>query len=272
VSGLHGRQWAALRVAVIAIYAFIAGPIVITAAVSFNATQRSVFPPQGFSLRWWAEAFSPKWLEPLWFSLELGALAGVISTAIGVPLAFALVRHRFPGRGLVELLTVGPLILPTLVTGIGLLQFLHTVGLGGLVGYWALVIGHVVICLPFSVRTVAISLKAVGPSIEAAAASLGARPSVVLRTVTLPLVSGGIFAGITFAFIHSFTDVNLSLFLARPGERPITVTILSFLEFGFAPTLAAVSMLTLVIPLVLIAILERFVRIGDFMYAEKPNG
>lgn len=264
--------WLGLQAAVALAYGFILIPILITAAVSFNGIPRSVFPPRGFSLRWWGEAFGARWMEPLVFSLELGALTALISTAIGVPLAFALVRHRFPGKRALELLTIGPLILPTLVTGIALLQFLTALGLAQLMGFPALLVGHVVICLPFSVRTVAISLAGMPPSVEAAAESLGARPARVLLEVTLPMVSGGVFAGVTFAFIHSFTDVNLSLFIAQPGERPVTVAILSFLEFGFAPTLAAVSMVTLVIPLALVGVLERFVRIGDFLYAEQRRG
>ena len=75
-----------------------------------------------------------------------------------------------------------------------------------------------------------------------------------------------------FAFMHSFDDVNLSLFLARPGERPLTVKILGFLEFGFAPTLAAVSILSMLIPLALVALFGRFVGIGDFLYAETGHG
>ena len=94
------------------------------------------------------------------------------------------------------------------------------------------------------------------------------RAAAALRHVVLPLVKTGIVAGAVFAFIHSFTDVNLSLFLARPGEQPITVKILGFLEFGFAPTLAAVSVITLLLPLVLVAIVERVSGLGDFIYGE----
>ena len=268
----HASPWAALRAWAALLYVFILGPILITAAVSFNATNRSFFPPQGFSLRWWGEVFRPQWLQPFVFSLELAALTALVATAIGVPLAFAFQRHEFPGKALVRTVTLGPLILPTLVTGIALLQFLTLAGLGSWLGFWALLIGHVIICLPFSVRTVAISLQAMPGRVESAAASLGAPPAAVLRHVTLPLVMPGVFAGLTFAFIHSFADVNLSLFVARPGERPVTVAILAFLEFGFAPTLAALSMLTLIVPLALIAILGRFVGLGDFLYQEQGRG
>lgn len=82
----------------------------------------------------------------------------------------------------------------------------------------------------------------------------------------------GVFAGMAFAFIHSFTDINMSLFIARPGQRPVTVAIMSFLDFGFAPTLAALSILSLLIPLVLVALLGRFVGIGNFLYQEQGRG
>ncbi len=267
----HG-PWTLLRVTVAAIYLFILGPIAITAAVSFNATNRSFFPPRGFSLRWWGEAFSPQWIQPLLFSLELAALTAIVATAVGVPLAFAFQRYEFPGKTIIRTITLGPLILPTLVTGIALLQFLTVIGLGRWLGYWALLIGHVIICLPFSVRTIAISLQAMPGSVEQAATNLGAGPLAVLRYVTFPLIMPGIFAGMAFAFIHSFTDINMSLFIARPGQRPVTVAIMSFLDFGFAPTLAALSILSLLIPLVLVALLGRFVGIGNFLYQEQGRG
>ncbi len=266
------QPWTLLVACVVAIYGFILGPIAITTAVSFNASNRSFFPPRGFSLKWWGEAFAPQWLQPLQFSLELAALTALVATAVGVPLAFAFARHEFPGKGLIRAITLGPLILPTLVTGIALLQFLTTIGLGRWMGYWALLIGHVVICLPFSVRTIAISLQAMPGSVESAAAGLGASPLRVLRHVTLPLITPGVFAGMSFAFIHSFTDINLSLFVAKPGQRPITVAILSFLDFGFAPTLAALSIISLLIPLLLVALLGRFIGIGNFLYQEQARG
>jgi len=258
--------WFGLRVAATLIYAFILTPILITATVSFNSVNRSVFPPQGLSLHWWGEALTAKWTDPILFSLGLAATAAAIATALGAPAAFALVRRDFPGKRLVELLTIGPLILPALVTGIALLQFLEISGLGRLLGFPALLIGHAVVCVPFSVRTVAIALRGMPTSIEAAAASLGAPPLRVLREITFPAISGGVFAGIVFAFIHSLSDVDLSLFLGSPGARPVTVVILGFIEFGFAPTLAAVSIVTLLIPLALIVLLERFVSIGNFLY------
>jgi len=257
--------WSALRVAVAAIYLFMLGPILITAAVSFNESNRSLFPPQGFSLRWWARALSPEWLDPLLFSLQLGGIASILATLLALPLAFVLVRHRFRGRGALIALTLGPLLLPALVTGVGLLQIFQYAGLREAIGLPALIAGHVVICMPFAVRTIAISLQGLPHHLEHAAASLGASPWRTQLHVVGPLIKNGIVAGAVFAFIHSFTDVNLSIFLNRPGEIPINVKILGFLEFGFAPTLAAVSVITIAIPLAVVAIVQRLTGLGDFL-------
>ena len=108
-----------------------------------------------------------------------------------------------------------------------------------------------------------------GEAPRLAAASLGASRAAALWHVVLPLIKTGIVAGAVFAFVHSFTDVNLSLFLVRPGEQPITVKILGFLEYGFAPTLAAVSVITLLVPLALVAIVERLSGLGEFIYARS---
>ncbi|MGH7120545.1 MAG: ABC transporter permease [Acetobacteraceae bacterium] len=265
-------SWPALRIVVAAVYLFMLGPIVITAAVSFNKEQRSYFPPRGFSLHWWHQAFTAQWLQPLGFSLRLALLAAIVSALLGVPIAFALRYRSFPGKSALEAVTVGPLILPSLVTGIALMQSLTLAGLGHWMGFGALLIGYVVISLPFSVRTVAISLTGMPGHVEAAAASLGAGPLSVLRHITLPLVAPGILAGMIFAFIHSFDDVNLSLFLARPGATPITIQILNFLEFGFSPTLAAVSVLSLIVPIGAVALFGRWAGLGSFLFPESGHG
>lgn len=264
--------WQCLRVGVGAIYLFVFVPIVITAAVSFNSINQSKFPPVGLSLRWWSEAMTRRWLDPLLFSIELASLTALVATLLGLPLAFGLTRYRFPGRSILVALSMGPLALPALVTGIGILQFFQVAGLQDLFGLPTLLIGHVVICLPFAVRTVAISLQAMPPKVEQAAASLGASPVWVLLHVTLPLIRSGIFAGAVFAFIQSFTDYSISLFLARAGLQPISIAILSTIDYGFTPTLAAVAVVTLVVPLTLIAVVQRFFRVGDFIHGVREGG
>lgn len=245
------------------IYIFMLAPILLTLAVSFNSTARAVFPPDGFSLQWWNAALSRSWLDALAFSLRLAVTSAVLATLLGLPLAFALVRHRFPGRNLLLALTLGPLLLPTLTTGIGLLQVINLAGLGRYIGFGSLLVAHVVICLPFSVRTIAVSLQAMPTSLEQAAASLGAGPWRVRWTILAPLLRNGLTGGLVFCFIHSFTDVNTSLFIGAPGQEPITVRILSTMQYGFEPTIAAVAIITIIIPLIAVALIERLGGFGN---------
>jgi len=272
VRGASALPWLALKAVNTVIFIFILGPILITAAASFNEVNQSKFPPRGLSLRWWAEAFSPDWIDPVLFSFRLAICAALVSTVVALPLTFGLTRYRFKGRDALITLALGPLMLPALVISIGLLQFFYLLGLGDYVGFWALLAGHFVICLPFSVRTIAISLYGLPANVEKAAASLGASPAAVLFKVVLPLIKNGIIAGAVFSFIHSFSDVNVSLFISRPGQMPVSVKILGFLEFGFAPTLAAVAILTMIIPLLLIVVIERVGGLGDFIYGERARG
>lgn len=253
------------------IYAFMLVPIAITATVSFNAVDRSYFPPRGFSLHWWAMAMSPQWTGPFLFSLKLAALSAIATAILGLPLGLALRRPAFAGRGVLLALIMGPLVLPSLVTGIALLQFLTIAGVGDWLGLPALIIGHVIICLPFMVRTLSVSLELIPRNAEIAAASLGASRLVVLREVTLPLARSGAGAGMIFAFISSFDDINLALFVARPGQQPLTVQIMQFLEYGFSPTLAALSILSLLVPLALVAVFGRLVGIGNFIYQDHGH-
>ena len=157
------------------------------------------------------------------------------------------------------------------MTGIALLQFLTLAGVGNWIGLPALVIGHVVICLPFMVRTLSISLDSIPVNAEIAAASLGASPLRVLIEVTLPIARPA-GSGMIFAFISSFDDINLALFVARPGQSPLTVQIMQFLEYGFSPTLAALSIISLLVPLGLVALFGRLVGIGNFIYQEHGHG
>ena len=162
---------------------------------------------------------APEWIDPLLFSLKLGSLTALFSTLLALPLAFALFRYRFRGRDALVALTLGPLMLPTLVTGVGLLQLFQYVGWREHIGFTALLVGHVVICMPFAVRTVGISLHTLPPNVELAAASLGATRWRTLRHIVFPLIKSGVVAGAVFAFIHSFTDVNLSHFPRSAGRN-----------------------------------------------------
>lgn len=263
--------WTVLKWVVGIIYVFMLFPVLFTGLASISEGTRASFPPSGFTLNWWREALSPGWMGPTLFSLRLAIESSLISLVFGTLMAFALTRYQFAGRNILVMLTLGPLILPTLIISVGILQFLSLLGLSNYVGYYGQLAGHVMICLPFCVRMVAIGLYSIPRNVERAASVLGAPPWMVQYKIVLPLLKNGLLAGFIFAFIQSFTDASVSLFLARPGDMPVTIRILGFLDTGFSPTIAAVSMITLIIPLVLFAIIDRFGKFGDFIYGDKRN-
>jgi putative spermidine/putrescine transport system permease protein len=266
------KPWHALVALVTVLYILTFLPLLITAAVSFNGEAKSKFPPVGFSTQWWVDAFDMRWLHPLVFSIEQSVLAAGLATLLGVPLAIVVFRYRFPGRQALLLMSGGPLILPALITGIALLQFVNMVGANSWIGLPALVVGYGVVCIPFVMRTTLISLNSVSPSIERAAASLGATPSTVLRRITFPVIKDGIVAGAVFSFIQSFTDYSLGLFLSTAEDKPIPIAILNYVEFGFTPTIAAVAVISMIVPVLLVYFVQRAFNVGEFIYGDARGG
>jgi putative spermidine/putrescine transport system permease protein len=259
----------AYRVALLLILVFIAAPIAVVLLSSVNATQYLRFPPEGFSTRWWQAALSERWMGPTWFSLQLAGATAILATVLGTLAALGVHRGRFPGREGFLAVLLSPLILPQIVTGAALLQFLALTDLRDLLGFPALLLGHVVITLPYAVRTVTVSLHGLDPRLEWAAQDLGANPLQTFRRVTLPLIKNGVFAGFVFAFIVSFNDVPISLFLGRPGSQPIPIAILGYVESRFDPAVSAVAVVTVAIVLALIALGERFARVSEFIYQQE---
>ena len=257
------------RAALTAILVFVAAPIVVVFLASVNSTQYLRFPPSGLSTRWWEAALTERWMGPTWFSLQLAGATAILATGLGTLAALGIQRGRFPGRDGLLAVLLSPLILPQIVTGAALLQFFALVGLRDLLGFPALLLGHVVITMPYAIRTVAVSLHGLDPRLEWAAQDLGANPLQTFLRVTLPLIKNGVFAGFVFAFIVSFNDVPISLFLGRPGNVPIPIAILGHVESRFDPAVSAVAVITIAIALALIAIGERFARVSEFLYHQE---
>jgi hypothetical protein len=207
--------WALLRGFVVFVYVFSLGPILITAAVSFNATNRSFFPPRGFSFRWWEKALAPEWIDPLLFSLKLGTLTAIFSTLLALPLAFAFYRYRFRGRDALIAMTLGPLM-PTLVTGVGLLQLFQYLGWREYMGFTALLVGrrdlHAVL------RCTRYRSACTLPPTSSSPRRASAQRWATLRHVVFAHQDGA-RRGRGVRVLHSFTDINLSIFgAARQGR------------------------------------------------------
>ena len=241
-----------------AIYGFLVAPILVVVVVSFGDAAYLQFPPRRLSLRWYTDLGEyPDFVRSFWLSLALAAATTAVSGVVGILGAFALVRHRFPGRDLLGALVMAPAALPGLVTGIALLQFFSLFRTEP--SFWRLLLGHVVVTLPYVVRSVAAVLAGLDRSLEEAARGLGAGPWAVTRLITLPLVKAGVVAGAVFAFILSFDNVVVSIFLTTPRLVPLPIQIYNYVESSARPIIASVSTLQIAAIVGMLLVAERVV-------------
>ena len=239
------------------VLAFMLAPLAVVAAASVTAGNFLTFPPQGFSFRWYADVMaSAGYVRAAWTSLILAAAVTAAAIVIGTAAAIALHRRALPGSAALSGLFLSPLILPTIIFGIGLLIF-ASIHLGG-PSFPALWLGHVVVTVPYIVRTVTAVLADSDPQIEEAARTMGAGPLQRLWFVVLPQARPGIIAGGFFAFNVSFDEAVVALFLRSPGLETLPMRIYAQLEFAPTPAVAAVSTLMILMTILLILLIERF--------------
>jgi putative spermidine/putrescine transport system permease protein len=237
---------------------FILAPIVVVAAASFSAGKVPEFPPSGLSLQWYSYALSYSlFTRSATNSAWLALVSTAISTPIAVGAALIIVRTRFPGRDALQTFLLAPLIVPSIVIGLSILLAFATVGIRDI--FFRLIGAHVLITFPYLVRTVIASLTRVDSSIEEAAQTLGANSWRTFWHITLPLIRPGIIAGMLFAFIVSFDNVSVSLFLTSARTNTLPLAILSYVEFNFDPSIAAISTMLILFSLFAALILERAV-------------
>ncbi len=246
---------------------YILTPMVFVTWLAFFAQEIPSFPPEGYSLKWFAAIPSnDRFLSGFVLSLEVGIAATLIGLAVGVPAAFCLSRTRFRGRQVVDSLLLLPLVVPGIVLGMALYVFhveteIHT-GLPILGSLGGLIAGHVLVVIPWTVRLVTASLAGLDHSIEEAAQSLGANRWTTFRLVTLPSILPGVVAAALFGFVSSFGNLEMSLFLVGPGRTTLPIAILQYLEWKIDPTIAAVSVLQILLIAVAMLWTDRYVKIS----------
>jgi len=250
-----------LRAFTLGVVAFLLAPLVVVLATSFTTLNYISFPPRGFTLRWFVElAQRDELIDSLILSAAIAAVTAVLSSLLGGTLALAFVRYRFPGRELLNAFFMSPLILPTVVIGIALLQFYSQIRIAGVplsTTPASVVIGHVIITVPYAIRLISASLAGLDRSIELAARSLGATPIGAFLRVTLPLITTGLLGSAVFTFIVSFDNITVSVFLATPRMVTLPVRIYTMVEHVTTPLLAAVSAVLMVFTMGVIVLIER---------------
>jgi putative spermidine/putrescine transport system permease protein len=246
----------AFRALVWALYVFMLAPLVCVVLVSFNPDAVQSFPPRGFSLQWYWHALQQQsFTDGALASATLALCATAIATPVGVAAAWALSRSRWCGKAALEMLLLAPLVVPGLITGISLLVALAAIDVRE--APLRLLVGHVLIVLPYVVRTTLASLARLDPSLTEAAETLGATRFGAFREVVLPLIRPGIVAGMLFGFILSFDDVSVSLFLVDARTVTLPIAIMSYLQYSFDPSVAAISSMLIVLTFVVVVVIER---------------
>jgi putative spermidine/putrescine transport system permease protein len=236
--------------ALIALY--LLAPVLVVVATSVTTTAYPVFPPHGFTLRWFGEFLrNPEFMTGVRLSALLAFAATSIATCLGTAAALGLARGPRRSRSTLAALFLSPIVFPAIVLGLALLIFYSRIGLSN--SFAGLVAAHVVLVTPFVVRLVAASLAEFDDSVEEAARNLGAGWPRVFFQVTLPIIRPGVVAGAVFAFIISFDELVVTLFLAGPGMQTLPIRIYSFVQYNSTPVISAIST-TLIIAWVVVGV------------------
>jgi putative spermidine/putrescine transport system permease protein len=245
-------------------------PIVVVFCVAFTPEGYLSFPTHTWSLRWFrAIARYPEFVAAFWRSLLLGALSSAIAVAFSVPAALAVARQRFPGREAITSLFMSPLMIPHVVLGIALLRFFTQVGLSGT--FVGLVLAHIVIVFPFALRLTIASAVGLDRQIEHAAISLGASEATVLKRIILPLVLPGLASGWALAFINSFDDLTMTVFIAGPGTETLPVRMFLYIQDNIDPLVTSVSACVIAVTVVVLVALDRAYGLERLLVGRGSN-
>lgn len=247
---------------VVLVILYLITPILTVVLGSFTDSDYIVLPPRGFSLRWYAAfLFGHEFWAAIRLSLLTAGVAVVMSTLIGVPASYALVRYQFRGRDWVNMATLSPIIIPEMITAIALLQFFAAQGLRPSI--WLLFVGHTILTMPYMVRTVTASLRGVNPTIEEAARGLGAHPLRAFFTIVLPLIRPGVFAGAMFVFVISLDVFLVSMFLSPAATLPLDLW--WKLRFNSSPIVLSLASLMVGLSTCLTVLIARRVGLESFV-------
>jgi putative spermidine/putrescine transport system permease protein len=238
---------------------FLVLPTLLVIPIGFTSSQFLEFPPPGYSLQWFETYFSsPVWLSATLRSFGVAAATAICATLIGGLAALALARSNTRWGGLVFATFLAPLIVPRIIIAVGLFYLFARIGL--VATDLGLVIGHTVLALPFAFVTITAILKNYDWRLDQAAAVLGANRIKTLLLITVPLVKGGLVAAFLFAFITSFDELTIAIFVSGGIKTTLPKQMWDDMILQLNPTLAAVSVVVFVIVTVLLLLAERFRR------------
>ena len=244
-----------------ALFVFLLAPVLLVFPISFSNDPFLAFPPQSWGIKYYlALPNSAVLVTAFKTSRVIATVVTVLTLLFAGPAAYALVRLEFPARDWLVSLFTAPLLLPTIVLGLAIMLVFVRTGL--LATYPGLVVAHMVVTLPYALRVLATALTTIPPGIEDAAASLGARPFIVFRRVTLPLMMPGAIAAAALSFLVSFDEVVISLFVVGPKLSTFPVEMFRYVETRTDPLIAAASAVLILGTAACVIVLERSIGIS----------
>jgi len=250
------------------VIAFMLAPLVIVCVVAFTPGNTLAIPTTEFSLRWFRAVFAHSdFVQSFRNSLWLASISATLATVLAVPAGLAIARHTFPGRDFLNGLFLSPLIIPHLVLGVALLRTFSLIGATG--SFFWLALAHVVIITPYVLRLVLASVEGSDRSAEQAALSLGASQATVFTRVTLPMILPGVTGGWLLAFINSFDEVTMSIFVTAPSTVTLPVRMYMYATESIDPLMAAVSALMVALTAVAMLVLDRIYGLDKILVGHK---
>lgn len=248
----------AIRLAAYLVIGFLVIPTLVVVPLSFNGGRYLEFPPKSLSLRWYENFFhTASWVQSTELSFFIAVCVMIIAVVLGTGAAIALHRFKFRGKGLLFGFLISPLMIPVVVLALALYLYFSKLDL--VATWFGIIFGQTILAIPFVLVNVYASLQNYPLTLERAASTLGAGSGTIFRRIMLPLIRPGVLAGALFAFMISFDEVVIALFLSGPGVSTLPVKMWHSLRFSVSPTIAAVSTMitTLSVSLFLI---------GDFLH------
>lgn len=244
------------------IFLFLIGPILIIIPLSFNVQPYFTFTPEmlsldpaGFSMRWYEEFFNSEvWMKSIKNSFIIAIASTILATTLGTLAALGLSRSEMPYRTLIMSILISPMIVPLIISAAGMFFFYSSINLAGT--FLGIILAHTALGIPFVVITVTATLSGFDHSLTRAAAGLGAKPTTVFFKIMLPLVTPGVISGALFAFITSFDEVVVAIFVAGVEQRTIPLQMWGGIREQISPTILAVATILVIISIMLLTVLE----------------
>ncbi len=241
---------------------FLVAPLLIITVTAFDSGNVIKFPIDGFSFKWFINVFNLNSFRISFLtSLEIALLSTFVALLVGIPAAYALAKTHIKGKETIKAIFLSPAIVPGIVVGFTLYQFL--VITTRMPVYISLLIGHFMVVIPYIIRIVSSSLEQFDFAIEEAARSLGCGKIKTFFTVVLPNITSGISAAFILAFINSFNNIPVSMFLTGPGVSTFPATLMNYIEYNYNPTVSAVSVLLMLATVLIMMIVDKTLGIAS---------